>query len=71
MCIHHVSLVSFVGHSLGGLVIRSALTNPLLSRFENNLYLYMTLATPHLGTVHFQTKLLPSGKYHCLVLLIF
>ena len=39
--------ISFVGHSLGGLIVRAAL--PHLKQFGPNFYTFMTLGTPHLG----------------------
>ncbi len=41
--------LSFIGYSLGGIIIRSAL--PKLAKYKNNLKTYMTLSTPHLGLV--------------------
>lgn len=37
--------ISFVGHSLGGLLIRCAITH--LSRYRDNFNALITLATPH------------------------
>ena len=39
--------LSFIGHSMGGLIIRAAL--PLLSDLKPKLHFYMSLSTPHLG----------------------
>lgn len=39
--------LSFIGHSLGGLVIRAAL--PLLAEYKAKMHLYMSLSSPHLG----------------------
>ena len=41
--------VSFIGHSMGGLVIRKALESVELKPMLTKLYLYISLATPHLG----------------------
>lgn len=41
--------ISFVGHSLGGLVIRYALLLPLLHPYLNSLNFYLSLNTPHFG----------------------
>lgn len=51
-------LISFIGHSLGGLIIRAAL--PLLETFSNNFFTFMTLSTPHLGLLY-SSKLLGTG----------
>lgn len=50
------SKLSFIGHSLGGLVIRAAL--PHLSQFSPKMHLFMTTSTPHLGVT---SKLLTTG----------
>ncbi len=39
--------MSFIGHSLGGLVIRAAL--PLLFDYKAKMHMYMSLSSPHLG----------------------
>jgi len=36
--------LSFVGHSLGGVIIRSAL--PLLEKYHDKMYTYMSLSSP-------------------------
>lgn len=40
--------ISFIGHSLGGLIVRAALPN--LKDFSKNLKTYVSLSTPHLGS---------------------
>lgn len=51
-------LISFIGHSLGGLIIRAAL--PLLETFSSQFFTFMTLSTPHLGLLY-SSKLLGTG----------
>ena len=41
--------ISFIGHSLGGLIIRSSLK--YLTKYKNNMHNYISLGTPHLGSV--------------------
>lgn len=41
--------LSFIGYSLGGIIIRAAL--PILGKYKKNLKTYMTLSTPHLGLI--------------------
>jgi predicted alpha/beta superfamily hydrolase len=36
--------LSFVGHSLGGLIIRSSL--PLLEKYSDKMYTYISLSSP-------------------------
>lgn len=44
--------LSFVGHSLGGLVVRKALEHERLRELHHRCHVYVSLATPHLGTTH-------------------
>lgn len=39
--------ISFIGHSLGGLIIRASL--PYLSQYKNCFKTYISIGTPHLG----------------------
>jgi len=57
------ALCSFVGHSLGGLIIRQALTAPSMQKYNNKLYTLVTLSTPHLGTQFFSSSLLPGAMW--------
>ena len=41
--------VSFIGYSLGGVIIRAAL--PYLKHMAANLFTFMSLSSPHLGLV--------------------
>jgi predicted alpha/beta hydrolase family esterase len=51
--------LSFIGHSLGGIIIRTAL--PLLKRYQQNMNTFMTLASPHLGYLASQSTLVDTG----------
>jgi len=42
--------LSFIGHSLGGVIIRAAL--PHLSEFSSKFYTYISLGSPHLGYMY-------------------
>jgi len=59
--LYSVIKISFVGHSLGGLVIRAALE--YLEDFKEHFYTIMTLATPHLGYMHSNSRLLSIGMW--------
>lgn len=52
--------ISFIGHSLGGLIIRAAL--PYLECISDKMHLYMSLSTPHLGFMY-STKILDAGMW--------
>jgi pimeloyl-ACP methyl ester carboxylesterase len=51
--------LSFVGHSMGGLVVRAAL--PHLERFAGVMHSYISLSTPHLGIAGKTSKLVGIG----------
>jgi hypothetical protein len=57
--IAYLGRVSFIGHSLGGLIIRSAL--PLLDKIADKMHMFMTFATPHLGYMYNSSKLVNLG----------
>lgn len=48
---HHLGRLSFLCHSLGGLIVRSALNEPPLAPYLPKLFTYVSLATPHCGYV--------------------
>lgn len=53
--------LSFIGHSLGGLIIRAAL--PLLAEYQEKMHLYLSLSTPHLGCMYSTSKLVAAGMW--------
>lgn len=53
--------LSFVGHSMGGLVVRSAL--PLLMEFRSIMHVLLTLNTPHLGFLQKPSALIGTGLW--------
>ena len=57
----NIGSISFIGHSLGGLIIRAAL--PFLSEYSDKMKLYMTLSTPHLGYMYSDSKLVDAGLW--------
>ncbi len=44
--------ISFIGHSLGNLIIRSTVAHEDFKPFIGKLYTYMSLSAPHLGTLY-------------------
>ena len=53
--------ISFIGHSLGGIIIRAAL--PHLEEFKDKFYTYMSLSSPHLGYMYNSSKLFDAGMW--------
>lgn len=51
--------MSFIGHSLGGLIIRAAL--PHLEKFSSKMYMFMTFSSPHLGFVYNSSMIIDTG----------
>ena len=56
-----VEKLSFIGHSLGGLIIRAAL--PLLEGFQDKMHLLLTMNTPHLGCRNSGTLMMNAGLW--------
>ncbi|KAL5676591.1 hypothetical protein ACJX0J_012722, partial [Zea mays] len=55
--------LSFVGHSIGNIIIRSALAEPALQPYLKNLYTYMSISGPHLGYWYNSNSLFNSGLW--------
>jgi triacylglycerol esterase/lipase EstA (alpha/beta hydrolase family) len=53
--------LSFIGHSLGGLIIRASLK--FLSHLWDKMYMLMTLASPHLGFMYSSSKIVNAGLW--------
>ncbi|XP_066171085.1 protein FAM135A isoform X3 [Sylvia atricapilla] len=47
-----LSKISFIGHSLGNLIIRSVLTRHRFKYYLNKLHTFLSLSGPHLGTLY-------------------
>ncbi len=54
--------LSFIGHSLGGVIIRAAL--PHLTHLAPMFFFYLSLATPHLGYSLSSSKLVDLGMWY-------
>lgn len=65
-CRHsHISFLplnSFIGHSLGNIIIRSVLTRPRFRYYLNKLHTFLSLSGPHLGTLYNNSTLVSTGK---------
>jgi hypothetical protein len=55
---------SFIGHSLGNLIIRSALSRPQMAELLPKLHTFLSLSGPHLGTLFNSSGLVNMGKNH-------
>jgi triacylglycerol esterase/lipase EstA (alpha/beta hydrolase family) len=53
--------VSFFGHSMGGIIIRSAL--PKLEKYKDLFHSFVTLSTPHVGYCYSNSKLVDVGLW--------
>ncbi|KAG7188299.1 hypothetical protein KM043_007960 [Ampulex compressa] len=68
--LHHIAAsglnptkVSFIGHSLGTIIIRSALTRPELRPLLPRLHTFLSLSGPHLGTLYNTSGLVNAGMW--------
>ncbi|XP_033320939.2 protein FAM135A isoform X6 [Megalopta genalis] len=68
--LHHIETsglnptkVSFIGHSLGTIIIRSALTRPKLRPLLPRLHTFLSLSGPHLGTLYNPSGLVNAGMW--------
>lgn len=56
-----IKRISFVGHSLGGLIIRAAMQ--YLDQIKDKFYTYMSLSSPHLGYLYSPKFLVSAGMW--------
>ena len=56
------SCCSFVGHSLGNLIVRSVLTRPGFRCYLSRLHTFLSLSGPHLGTLYNSSALVNTGE---------
>ncbi|CAD8069313.1 unnamed protein product [Paramecium primaurelia] len=55
------SKLSFLGHSLGGIIIRAAL--PHLSKYKDKMFTYLSLGSPHLSYTLSSSKVVDTGLW--------
>ncbi|CAH1638577.1 unnamed protein product [Spodoptera littoralis] len=55
--------ISFVGHSLGTIIIRSALARPQMKPYLSKLHTFLSLSGPHLGTLYNSSGLVNAGMW--------
>lgn len=56
------SVQSFIGHSLGNIIIRSVLTRPRFRCYLPKLHTFLSLSGPHLGTLYNNSTLVSTGE---------
>ncbi|XP_061370160.1 uncharacterized protein LOC133312893 isoform X2 [Gastrolobium bilobum] len=55
--------LSFVGHSIGNLIIRTAIAESMMEPFLRYLYTYVSVSGPHLGYLYSSNSLFNSGLW--------
>ncbi|XP_053322331.1 protein FAM135B [Spea bombifrons] len=58
-----ISRISFIGHSLGNIIIRSVLTRPRFRYYLSRLHTFLSLSGPHLGTLYSNSTLVSTGLW--------
>ncbi|XP_036904493.1 protein FAM135B [Sturnira hondurensis] len=58
-----ISRISFIGHSLGNIIIRSVLTRPRFRCYLGKLHTFLSLSGPHLGTLYNNSTLVSTGLW--------
>ena len=53
--------LSFIGHSMGGLIIRAAL--PYLENYASKMHMYISFSSPHLGYMYNSSKIIDAGMW--------
>nr|XP_049467115.1 LOW QUALITY PROTEIN: uncharacterized protein LOC120948472 [Anopheles coluzzii] len=57
------SRISFVAHSLGTIIVRSALARPQMRPLLSRLHTFLSLSGPHLGTLYNSSGLVNMGMW--------
>ncbi|KAK2664209.1 hypothetical protein Ddye_002783 [Dipteronia dyeriana] len=55
--------LSFVGHSIGNIIIRTALAESMMEPYLRYLYTYVSISGPHLGYLYSSNSLFNSGLW--------
>ncbi|MEQ2167983.1 hypothetical protein GOODEAATRI_009628 [Goodea atripinnis] len=62
-----IGRISFIGHSLGNVIIRSVLTRPRFRCYLPKLHTFLSLSGPHLGTLYNNSALPVVEAKECLL----
>ncbi|XP_077446860.1 protein FAM135B isoform X1 [Stigmatopora argus] len=57
-----IGRISFIGHSLGNVIIRSVLTRPRFRCYLPRCHTFLSLSGPHLGTLYNNSTLVSTGE---------
>lgn len=57
----NIGRLSFIGHSLGGIIIRASLK--YLMAFKDKMHLYISLSSPHLGYMYNSNRIIDAGMW--------
>lgn len=55
--------ISFVGHSLGNLIIRAALIDDVLKPYLQHLHVFLSISAPHLGYLYSSNNMFNGGLW--------
>ncbi|CAK8694446.1 unnamed protein product [Clavelina lepadiformis] len=55
--------ISFIGHSLGGLLIRSAISHDRMRHLRSQFHTFLSFSSPHLGTIFNTSTLVNTGMW--------
>ncbi|CAL8295391.1 unnamed protein product [Merluccius merluccius] len=58
-----IGRISFIGHSLGNVIVRSVLTRPRFRCYLPRLHTFLSLSGPHLGTLYNNSALVSTGLW--------
>lgn len=62
-CYLNIGKISFIGHSLGCILIRSAIQKPELASLATKFHTFLSLSGPHLGTMYNNSGLVNAGMW--------
>ncbi|CAB3384814.1 Hypothetical predicted protein [Cloeon dipterum] len=62
-CSLNPAKISFIGHSLGNIIIRSAITRPQMKPLLSKFHTFLSLSGPHLGTMYNSSGLVNMGMW--------
>ncbi len=51
--------LSFIAHSLGGIIVRTSLS--YLAKYRDKMHLYISLSSPHLGYMYNSNRIIDAG----------